>query len=146
MSRSLLADAFVHHNWATLRLLDACADLDTVQLDTAVPGTYGSIIDTLRHLVGADSGYLFVTTGERFPLLEEERLGGKDEQHAEDLPPPAVPVYIAERLLRSWGAACGERGPPAQGLNTVSPCHSRNSRKGGGSGGRGSRTSCLSSA
>jgi len=75
VSRSLLADAFEHHNWATLRLLDTCADLDPVQLDTTVPGTFGSIIDTMRHLVGADSGYLFVVTMESFPILEEEGLG-----------------------------------------------------------------------
>ncbi len=110
MSRSLLVDAFEHHNWATLRLLDACADLDPVQLDTTVPGTFGSIIDTMRHLVGADSGYLVVATMERFPILEEERLGGKDEQHAEDLPAPAVPVSsLRDRCAR------GEPGAESEG-------------------------------
>ncbi len=55
---SVLHVAFAHHSWATLRLLDACARLDDAQLATTVPGTFGSIIDTLRHLVGADVGYL----------------------------------------------------------------------------------------
>lgn len=59
----LLADAFGHHVWATLHLLDACADLDDAQLATIVPGTYGSIIDTLRHLVGGDVFYLDVLRG-----------------------------------------------------------------------------------
>jgi hypothetical protein len=54
MPPSILADAFGHHVWATIRVLDACASLDDAQLATAVPGTYGSIIDTLRHTVGAD--------------------------------------------------------------------------------------------
>ena len=63
MPPSILADAFGHHVWATIRVLDACAALDDAQLATAVPGTYGSIIDTLRHLVGADFFYLDVLRG-----------------------------------------------------------------------------------
>ncbi len=55
---SLLGDAFAHHIWATERLLDACAELSPEQLRTAVPGTYGSILATLRHLVGSDCWYL----------------------------------------------------------------------------------------
>ena len=51
MSRSMLDDAFAHHVWATVRVIDACLDLDDGQLQTAVPGTYGSIFDTVRHIV-----------------------------------------------------------------------------------------------
>ena len=75
MSRSLLGDAFAHHVWATLRLLDTCLPLSPQQLEIAVPGTYGSILDTQRHLVGADSSYLFVTSGERTPLIDEDHMG-----------------------------------------------------------------------
>jgi uncharacterized damage-inducible protein DinB len=60
MPSPILADAFGHHIWASIRVLDACAALDEAQLATTVPGTYGSIIDTLRHLVGADVFYLEV--------------------------------------------------------------------------------------
>jgi len=74
MSRSLLADPFEHHVWATLRLLDACLALDEAQLATSVPGTYGSILETLRHLVGADNGYLYRCSGERTPLIDEEGM------------------------------------------------------------------------
>jgi uncharacterized damage-inducible protein DinB len=70
MSSSLLADAFGHHVWASIRLLDACAPLDDGKLATAVPGTYGSIIETLRHLVGGDVFYLDVLRGEREPFDE----------------------------------------------------------------------------
>ena len=59
------ADAFAHHVWATIRLLDVCADLDDAQLATTVPGTYGSILDTLRHLVDGDVFYLNVLRGGR---------------------------------------------------------------------------------
>jgi uncharacterized damage-inducible protein DinB len=65
MPSPLLADAFGHHIWATIRVLDACAALDDAQLATTVPGTYGSIIDTLRHLVGGDVFYLDVLRSER---------------------------------------------------------------------------------
>ena len=74
MSGSLLEDAFAHHVWATLRLVDLCLALSPEQLQTAVPGTYGSILETVRHLVGADSSYLFVTSGERTPLIDEDRM------------------------------------------------------------------------
>ncbi len=74
MSTPLLRDAFAHHVWATLRVLDACLALSREQLETAVPGTYGSILGTARHLVGGDHGYLFVLTGERMPIIDEERM------------------------------------------------------------------------
>ena len=68
MPQPILADAFGHHVWATIGVLDACATLDDAQLATTVPGTYGSIIDTLRHLVGADVFYLDVLRGQREPF------------------------------------------------------------------------------
>src|SRR6266702_5022937 len=72
MPSPLLADAFGHHVWATIRVLDACAPLDDAQLATTVPGTYGSIIDTLRHLVGGDVFYLDVLRGGEPERFHEE--------------------------------------------------------------------------
>src|SRR5712691_174266 len=74
MTRTALDDAFAHHAWATLRLLDACAVLTPEQLATIVPGTYGSILATLRHLVGGDLSYLFVLTDGRVSEIEEEQM------------------------------------------------------------------------
>lgn len=74
MTRSLLVDAFGHHVWATLRLLDVCLPLSPEQLATAVPGTYGSILGTMRHLVGADASYLFAVTDGRVAEIEEDSL------------------------------------------------------------------------
>jgi uncharacterized damage-inducible protein DinB len=74
MSRSVVEDAFEHHVWATLRLVDACLELNPEQLGTPVPGTYGSILETMRHLVGADSSYLFALTGGSTPLIDEDRM------------------------------------------------------------------------
>jgi uncharacterized damage-inducible protein DinB len=74
MSKSPLEDAFAHHVWATLVLFDACLPLSPEQLATPVPGTYGSILDTQRHLVGADASYLFVTSGGRTPQIDEDHM------------------------------------------------------------------------
>lgn len=74
MMKSLLEDAFAHHVWATLRVLDACRELDPEQLQTEVVGTYGSIIDTLRHIVGADAGYLSLLSEGRVPNIDESAM------------------------------------------------------------------------
>jgi uncharacterized damage-inducible protein DinB len=55
---TLLDDALAHHIWATERLIDACSTLTPEQLQTPAPGTYGSIIATMRHIVGSDGWYL----------------------------------------------------------------------------------------
>jgi uncharacterized damage-inducible protein DinB len=69
------ADAFGHHVWATARLIDACSGLTNTQLDAAVPGIYGSIIDTLRHLVGSDSSYLFALSAGRVAMADVDGMG-----------------------------------------------------------------------
>lgn len=74
MTTSLLADAFGHHVWATTTLIDACLPLTAEQLATTVPGTYGSILDTMRHTVGADCGYLFALTGGRVAEIDEDSM------------------------------------------------------------------------
>jgi uncharacterized damage-inducible protein DinB len=58
VTTSMLSDAFAHHVWATERLIDACTALTPEGLETPAPGTFGSIIATLRHLVSSDSWYL----------------------------------------------------------------------------------------
>jgi uncharacterized damage-inducible protein DinB len=74
MRPSIMHDAFAHHAWATLQVLDVCDSLDAEQLETAVPGTYGSILETLRHTVGADASYLFVVSGGRPPAIDEDQM------------------------------------------------------------------------
>jgi uncharacterized damage-inducible protein DinB len=39
-----------------------------------VPGTYGSILDTARHLVGSDTWYLHVLTAGRVPRIDEDHM------------------------------------------------------------------------
>jgi uncharacterized damage-inducible protein DinB len=86
---SILTDAFGHHVWANQRILDACASLTPEQLATPVPGTYGSIMSTLRHLIQADSFYLWVQNGSTGPLIPAENslsiaeLRAANDEHAE---------------------------------------------------------------
>ena len=74
MTRPALADAFGHHVWASMRMLDACRALTADQLASEVPGTYGSILDTARHLVGSDAWYIFTFTGDRADLIDEDHM------------------------------------------------------------------------
>ena len=99
-----MEDAFGHHVWATLRVLDACIALPANQLETTVPGTYGSIIDTARHTVGADASYLFVLSGGRTPLIDEDTMG-LDELRA------TMEGYGAE-----WASVLAERSDPDEVL------------------------------
>jgi uncharacterized damage-inducible protein DinB len=74
MSGPMLADAFAHHVWATLRLVDACLPLSPEQLETTVEGTYGSILATMRHLIGGDASYLWVLTDGHVSEVDEDRM------------------------------------------------------------------------
>ena len=42
MSRHPLDDAFQHNTWATVRIIDACAELTPDQLEASVVGGRGS--------------------------------------------------------------------------------------------------------
>ncbi len=105
MTRSLLGDPFAHHVWATLQLIDACLALSPEQQGSGVPGTYGSILETMRHLVGADSSYLRLLSGGRSPEIDEDQMdlpalrtameangAGWSSLLAEDLDPDVVIV------------------------------------------------------
>ncbi len=62
---------FEHHEWATLKLIGALEALKPDALDGSVPGTYGSILATLTHLVDADARYLIRLTSAVLPPYED---------------------------------------------------------------------------
>jgi uncharacterized damage-inducible protein DinB len=72
MPRSPLADAFAHHAWATINLIDVCADLSEEQLRTTTPGVYGSILGTVQHMIASDRGYLTVYPGVTLPRIDDD--------------------------------------------------------------------------
>jgi uncharacterized damage-inducible protein DinB len=74
MSGSLLDEAFAHHVWATLRLIDTCMTLTPQQLNAPVPATYGSILETMRHSVGGDTYYLSHLTADPAREIESSQM------------------------------------------------------------------------
>jgi uncharacterized damage-inducible protein DinB len=76
----ILAVLFRHNLWANQRTLDACAGVDDAVLNATVDGTYGTIRDTLVHLLAAESRYLGAFTGEQpdSPLAETNPFPGFD--------------------------------------------------------------------
>lgn len=69
-----LLQAVRHNSWANGELIAFCASRPSEELAWTSPGTYGTIHQTLHHLVGAEHGYLYTITGRR-PPIEEERGG-----------------------------------------------------------------------
>ena len=102
---SFLTVLYQHHLWANLRLLEACAGLSDEQLDTTVAGTFGSIRDTLQHLVLAEQGYFSrISTGRRL-------------QRPEGAPPPTM-AQLADSL-RQTGAGLIDWASRVQGDDAV---------------------------
>lgn len=60
-----LLELYRHKTWATLRLIEYCHGLADEHLDATIPGTFGTIRQTLRHLVRADEGYFSLLTRKR---------------------------------------------------------------------------------
>lgn len=98
MSRSLLDDAFAHHVWATLRLIDTSLLLTREQLDAAAPGTYGSILETMRHFVGGDSLYLFHLTGDHARQIDTAHMDLRELRAAMEVDERAWIELLAKNL------------------------------------------------
>jgi uncharacterized damage-inducible protein DinB len=64
-----------YNNWANQQLLQACQNLSEDQLATTIPGAYGTIRDTLAHIIRAETYYLSLLTGSypQPPFKWEER-------------------------------------------------------------------------
>jgi uncharacterized damage-inducible protein DinB len=58
-----LLDAFRHSAWANRQLIEFCRKLTLKELGTKGPVAYGSILETLQHMVGSESFYRFMFTG-----------------------------------------------------------------------------------
>ncbi len=100
-----LTTLFSHNLWANLRLLEQCAALSREQLDATMSGAYGSIRDTLQHIVTSEQSYFSrISTGQR-------------HRRSEDAPP----LTIAEMTesVRTTGAGLIEWAPKVQADDTV---------------------------
>ena len=100
-----LTTLFRHNLWANLGLLECFAALPADQLDTSIPGVFGSIRDTFAHIVKAEQSYLSrISTGQPHP-------------HPEDAPP----LTIAEMMdsVRKTGSDLIEWASKVQADETV---------------------------
>ena len=100
-----LTTLFRHNRWANLRLLERCAGLSDEQLDATLLGTFGSIRDTLQHIVIAERSYLSrISTGQPYRR-----------------PKDAAPPTLAEMTewARTSGAGLIEWAPVVQAGDTV---------------------------
>ena len=72
-----LHDLAKHNAWATQQVLVCCEGLDEATLNATVPGTYGTVIGTMRHIINAEAGYLFRVSGAwpEYPWSREETVG-----------------------------------------------------------------------
>jgi uncharacterized damage-inducible protein DinB len=60
-----LVELIRYNNWANAQILAACQELTAGQLAAAAPGAYGTIRDTLAHIIRAEADYVGRLTGDR---------------------------------------------------------------------------------
>lgn len=102
---STITTLFKHHLWANLQLFEQCATLSSEQLAFNLDGTYGSIRDTLAHIVSAEKSYFSrISTGQPYRR-----------------PPNAAPLTMADMIesLRSTGSGLIEWAPKVQADDSV---------------------------
>jgi len=87
-----LHDPIRHNSWANIHLLEFCQRLDEQTLNATVPGTYGTITATLRHIIFCEIDSL-------------ERLLGQapsDPWHTEKRTGLGVLLTHAARMATDW--------------------------------------------
>jgi uncharacterized damage-inducible protein DinB len=60
-----LAEFIRYNNWANQQVLAVCQKLSDEQLAATMAGAYGTIRDTLEHIVRSEAGYAGLLTGTR---------------------------------------------------------------------------------
>ena len=100
-----LTTLFRHNRWANERILERCAGLTAEQLDATIVGAFGSIRDTLQHIVTAERSYFSrISTGQPY-------------RRPEDAPPLTI-VEMTESV-RASGSGLIEWVPKVQAGDTV---------------------------
>jgi uncharacterized damage-inducible protein DinB len=103
-----LIEMFKHNGWANQQLLDACQGLSDAQLDATVVGTFGSIRDTLIHIIGAQERYTTALVGADVGKIRER-----------DPFPGFAELREAERLCSAALVELAARAKPGATATTV---------------------------
>ena len=118
MNRTLL-ELYRHKTWATLRLIAFCEGLAGDHLDATIPGTYGTVRDTLRHLVDSEEGYLSTVTREPFSSKETAAAFTRPDQ----MPDGPIPLEeLAARIHRmgpQWETLARDPDLPVREVTTT---------------------------
>lgn len=126
---------FDHHLWATLSLLDTLETLEPARLDDRIDGTYGSILQTMTHLVDADDRYLQRLTMPVLPPYEDRgtqpipELRSRIQAHA-----PRWNAVLAQLDAGELDARIAQREdwpetPHAEGLLLLQAVHHGNDHR-----------------
>lgn len=60
-----LAEFIQYNNWANQQVFQACQQLSEDRLTEAIPGAFGTIRETLEHIIRAEAHYVRLLTGNR---------------------------------------------------------------------------------
>jgi len=83
MKTDTLTTLYSHHLWANLALLEACAKLTPDQLASRIPGSFGTIYETLEHIVTSEQSYFSrISTGQRLNRPENAPHLSMDDMRA----------------------------------------------------------------
>jgi uncharacterized damage-inducible protein DinB len=111
---------FQHHLWANLRLLERCTSLNAVQLEATIPGAYGSIRETLEHIVKSEQSYFSrISTGQIYqplggaPAMALDEIAEAARETGQGLIAWAPMVQPGDTVEIDWG------GTPRQVPKTI---------------------------
>ncbi len=89
-SMDTITSIFSHNLWANAVLFERCTELTEEQLDASIQGVYGSIRETLNHIMRAEKSYFSrISTGKQY-------------NHPKDAPQISIKDLIIE--VKSTGA------------------------------------------
>ena len=98
-SESTFMEFILYNNWANHQVLQACQNLSADQLAAMIPGAYGTIRDTLEHIIRGEAHYLRLLTGNSpQPLFEWETRPSLAEMAAYAKQIGKALVDMAERI------------------------------------------------
>src|SRR2546427_417893 len=106
MNEALLV-LYRHKTWATLALIDFCKGVDDAVLDATTPGTYGTIRDTLRHLVLCRRERRGAARSGGAVGMKALTFQGEGDVKVREVPKPSVAASNDALIKVTLGAVCG---------------------------------------
>ena len=99
-SESTFTEFIRYNNWANQQVLQACQQLSEDQLAAMIPGAYGTIRDTLEHIIRGETHYLRLLTGSRpQPPFNWEARPGLADMATYAIQVGEALVDMAQRIL-----------------------------------------------